>query len=77
MTEMEWRVKFSQKVFGRMKKLGINQRELAKLSHIRENTISRYLACSRTPKADAIVNLAKALQCSIDELIQFGEMITH
>lgn len=77
MTKKEWRLKFSQKVLSKMKRLEINQRELSRLSQIPENTLSRYLNATRTPQADVIVNLAKALQCSVNELIQFGEMVTH
>ena len=77
MTEQEWRVKFSQKVLSKMKLLGVNQRELSVLSSIPENTLSRYLTCTRTPKADVIGNLARALRCSVAELIQFGETVIH
>lgn len=77
MTAQEWRVKFSQKVLSKMKLLGVNQRELSVLASIPENTLSRYLKGTRTPKADVIGNLAAALRCSVAELIQFGETVTH
>ena len=77
MTEAEWRLKFSDKVVGKMCYLGINQRELARLSQIPENTLSRYINGSRTPKIDAVINIAKALECSVTELVQFGEMINR
>lgn len=76
MTEKEWRQEFSKRILKKMNHLGINQRELAKLTQISEITISRYISCERTPRADNIVNMAKVLQSSTAELIQFGEMVT-
>ena len=77
MTEAEWRTKFSDKVSDKMKRLGINQRELSRLVCIPENTLSRYLNGERTPKADTVANLARVLKCSVTELIQFGEMVVR
>jgi len=77
LTEKEWRLKFANKVLSKMKNLGITQRELAAMASIPECNLSRYLKRTRTPKADIIANLARALECSVAELIQFGEMVTH
>ena len=55
---------------------GFSQRELATIAKIPENTLSRYLNGQRIPRADQIVNIAKALDCTVSELIQFGEMVT-
>lgn len=75
MTGAEWRTNFSDRVSDKMERLKINQRELSGLTHIPESTLSRYLNGERTPKADAVANIAKALECSVVELIQFGEMV--
>lgn len=75
MTEAQWSRKFSEKVRKIMIYRGYSQRELAKLSRIPENTLGRYLNGKRIPRADQIVNIAKALDCSTSELIQFGEMV--
>lgn len=76
MTEAQWCRKFSEKVRKLMGYKGFSQRELARLSKIPENTLGRYLNGRRIPRADQIVNIAKALDCSVTELIQFGEMVT-
>lgn len=75
LTEAQWSRKFSEKVRKIMIYRGYSQRELAKLSRIPENTLGRYLNGKRIPRADQIVNIAKALDCSTSELIQFGEMV--
>lgn len=54
---------------------GISQRDLAQLTKIPENTLGRYVSGSTIPRVDKIINIAKALNCSILELIQFGEMV--
>lgn len=76
LTEAQWRRKFSEKVQKIMAYKGFSQRELAKMAKIPEPTLSRYLNRQRIPRADQIVNIAKALDCSVTELIQFGEMVT-
>lgn len=76
MTEAQWSRKFSEKVRKLMNYKGFSQRELATIAKIPENTLSRYLNGQRIPRADQIVNIAKALECSTSELIQFGEMVT-
>ncbi len=75
MTKKEWSLKFSKKLIEKMKIAGLNQKELAKLANISETTISRYISGSRIPNATVVINLAKALQCSTMELIQFGEIV--
>lgn len=75
LTEAQWKCKFSEKVLKTMNYRGISQRELARIAKIPEPTLSRYLNKQRIPRADQIVNIAKALECSTSELIQFGEMV--
>ena len=55
---------------------GISQRELARMTNTPENTLGRYLNGQSIPRADKIVNIAKALDCTVSELIHFGEMVT-
>lgn len=76
MTKAQWCRKFSEKVQKLMGYRGFSQRELARIAKIPENTLSRYLSGQRIPRADQIVNIAKALDCTVSELIQFGEMVT-
>lgn len=76
MTKIQWCRKFSEKIRKLMNYKGFSQRELATIAKIPENTLSRYLNGQRIPRADQIVNIAKALDCTVSELIQFGEMVT-
>ena len=76
MTQAQWSRKFAEKVRKHMAYNGYSQRDLARLAKIPENTISRYLSGERIPRADQCINIAKALNCSVMELIQFGEMVT-
>lgn len=75
MTTEEWSKKFSESVRRHMYVMGISQRELSKMSGIPENTLGRYLNGKRVPRADKIINIANALNCTTSELIQFGEMV--
>lgn len=47
----------------------INQKQLAKKANITEASMSKYLSGERTPRIDVVVNIAKALGVTVDELI--------
>ena len=66
---MEW----SQKVHELMKKKGVNQKQLSKLSGIAESSLSRYLKGDIVPRMDVIVNIAKALQVETDYFLDEDE----
>lgn len=72
MTEQEWREEFAHRLRMIARKKGYYfQKEWADLIGISENTISRYRQSYRTPDAFTIYKLAKALDCTTDELINF------
>lgn len=75
MTEREWRTEFVKRVTKKMVDVGLNQKELARLTNMSEATISRYLKGTRTPSISAVINISKVLNMSILELAWFGEMI--
>ena len=52
-----------------MKEQGITQRELARRSGLTEASVCKYLSGSRTPQAEAVVLLAKALGTTSDYLL--------
>ena len=54
---------------------GVTQSELAEETGLSESSISCYMHKTKMPGVKAIINLAYALNCSIDELIDFGETI--
>ena len=47
----------------------INQKELAKKANITEASMSKYLSGDRTPRIDVLLNIANALDVSIDSLV--------
>lgn len=59
----------SKNVKRRMVALHINQKEIAKRAGITEVTISRYIHGHRKPTIDILYKIAKALECSIDDLL--------
>lgn len=62
---MAWK----ERIKSLMEERGLNQKELSKLSGITEPSISRYLKGERTPRIDIIVNFAKALDVSVEYLL--------
>ena len=74
MTEQEWRYEFAFRLRKRMKRKGLNQRQLADLADLSEVTLSRYINGLREPSSHIVYQLAKALDCTVDELIAFDDM---
>ena len=75
MSENEWLMFFSDSLLTIMERRRMSQRELAERSGVSDGTISKYINGIQIPKITALVNIALALDCSIDELAQFDEMI--
>ena len=76
MTETQWMQCFSRKLRELMEYTNMTQLDLAIESGLSTAVISRYINCITMPKASALVNLAHALNCSVDELSDFGSKIT-
>ena len=51
------------------KEKGLTQKELSAMCGINQNTVSRYETETRQPRLKDAQALAKALDCTIDELI--------
>lgn len=62
---MEW----NEKVKMLMKENNLNQKQLAEKSGITESSVCRYLKGDREPRIDIIINFAKALDVSIEYLL--------
>lgn len=75
MTEQEWREQFAENLKERLEEYGYSQRDLADIVGISESAISRYLYGQQVPKATVILNIAYALDCSVDELIDFDDRV--
>lgn len=65
----EWRNDFVRNLSGMMNEENISQTELAKRSNLSKETINKYLNYQRYPSAIAVVNLAQALNCDVEDLI--------
>lgn len=57
------------KILQLMKEQGLNQKQLASKASITEASMSKYLNGTRIPRIDVIVKLAKALETSVNYLL--------
>ena len=76
MTESQWMQYFSKKLRELLEYTNMTQLDLAIESGLSTASISSYINCVKIPKASALVNLAYAFNCSVDELVDFGSKIT-
>ena len=58
-----------------LKAARMTQQELADVTGLSKATISAYIHKRKAPGLRAIINIAYALDCSVDELVDFEEMI--
>lgn len=75
MTEVEWLDIFSANLIDMLNEQGYSQEKLAYETNLSQGTISKYINKKQMPSLKAIINIAYALDCSIDELIDFGDII--
>ena len=75
MTELEWLEIFSTNLGELLEERGFTQRDLAIASRLSDSTISDYIHGQKIPGLRAIINIAYALEISIDELIDFGDVM--
>ncbi len=75
MSELEWLDIFGDNLVSLLQDARMSQRELAEATGLSEATISYYIHKRKIPSLKAIVNIAYAFDISIDELIDFGEII--
>ena len=75
MNELEWLDIFGDNLVSLLRDARMSQRELADATGLTEATISYYINKKKLPGLKAIINIAYALDISVDELIDFGEMI--
>lgn len=75
MSEVEWIDIFGDNLVDMLKEYKMSQRELADAAGLTESAISNFIHKRRAPSFKAIINIAYAFDCSIDELIDFGDQI--
>jgi transcriptional regulator with XRE-family HTH domain len=62
---------YAQRLTNRRRRLGLSQRDLSRMVDVSVNTIQSYEAGS-LPRGEHFLNLARALQCSLDWLVGLG-----
>lgn len=75
MSEIEWMDIFGDNLRDILKEQNMSRRELAQVLDLSEATISNYINKKQMPTMEVIVNMAYELSMSIDELIDFGDMV--
>lgn len=75
MRELEWMDIFSENLVSILQDTDTTQSALAEMSGLSKSAINNYIHKKRVPNAKAILNIAYALNCSTDDLIDFGDMI--
>ncbi len=68
-------MEFGERLLLVLKEREITQRELAEKININETALSRYVNGSRKPRMDILVNIARALNVSVEYLT--GETRAH
>lgn len=68
LTEEEYRTEFGYQVRNMMVQKGINQAALSEITGIGQAQLSRYITGKNTPSNYIARKIARALECSIDEL---------
>lgn len=75
MSENEWLEIFGDNLKDMIEGAGYTQRDLADETGLSESAISRYVSKKQMPCIRALINIAYVLDCSIDELMDFGDRI--
>lgn len=75
MSEMQWLKIFADNLVYILNQNRMSQNELARLTGIDQGSISRYANAQQMPGPRALVNIALALGLTVDELVNFDDMI--
>ena len=75
MTESEWMNIFGDNLVDLLKDANMSQRDLADEAGLSESAISDYMHKRKMPGLRAIINISYALDCDLNDLIDFGEKI--
>lgn len=75
MTESEWLNIFGNNLLEMMREYGYTQDTLAKETGLSKSTICKYINKQQIPRASALINIANAFGCNIDDLVYYGDKI--
>lgn len=76
MTEQEWLLTFADNLVDILNEYDYDQKEFARECRLSEAAISSYIHKKRMPGVKALVNMSRVLDISLDELMDFGYMVT-
>lgn len=77
MSEQEWIDIFGDNLVSILDEYKMTQRDLADAAGLDESTVSKYIHKRMAPSIFAIINIADALDISIDELVDFEDRIVR
>lgn len=75
MTEAEWLDIFGDNLADLLDEANMTQQELAEAADLSKGSISGYVNKRKMPSIRAILNISRALDVDVADLIDFGEMI--
>lgn len=75
MSEVEWMDIFGDNLRDILDEQKMSQRELSRVTGISNTTINRYINKQIIPSATVIVALSYALDCDVDELVDFRDNV--
>jgi transcriptional regulator with XRE-family HTH domain len=75
MTKQKWLDDFAYNLFEMMDYTNTSQAELSRLTGLTRQNIIRFLKAEAVPSMIAVINIAKALDCEIDELVKLDEIV--
>lgn len=74
-SEVEWLDIFSGNLRDLLKEARMSQQELAEDTGIAKSTISKYVNGTQVPSVFTIIKLAYSLNCSVEDLMDFGDVV--
>lgn len=75
MSELEWMDIFGDNLRSLLEEQWMSQQELADATGLSKSAISKYINKQCMPSVAALVNIAHALNCEIDDILYFGDKL--
>ena len=73
MKESQWGLEFSHVLKGLLTENRMSQKELAYRTGLSQATITGYLSGHKKPSVKALINISYALDCPLNDLVDYGE----
>lgn len=75
MTEHEWLDIFGDNLVSLMRDWNMSQNELSQRSGVSQSSISAYINKRKMPGVKALINIADVFDISLDDFMNFGDII--